>query len=363
MISCSRWSDRLLNERMSLMHNFVSPKRVPVLAAHTEFGIGIPESQPDDALTVFRLLETAQQDNIGCALITVIDVVGGSARGKGAHMAVLADGRYCGYVSGGCVEAAVAAEAMTAIANNCDQILRIGSGSPLMDVRLPCGGGIDLQILVSPDPGVVRDAVRAIECRDPFRVKLNPTGGPLAFDAVVGSDARTGMVGDVFERVYRPRTRVVLVGRGLEVETTARIALASGFEVIAYCADEETADTVNRDGGHAYWLATPSAHADFQIDPYSAVVFLFHDHDWEIGLIAQVLEQHVPFFVGALGSRRTHAMRSAALKARGISDRLIETVHGPVGLFGPTRNASYLALSILAQVTQVRERADTLPAA
>ncbi|SDG61792.1 XdhC family protein [Pelagibacterium luteolum] len=342
------------------MQNFVSPKRVPLMASQSEFGIGIPESQPDDALTVFRLLETAQKDDIACALITVIDVFGGSARGKGAQMAVLADGRYCGYVSGGCVEAAVAAEAIVAIQNNRDQVLRIGSGSPLMDVRLPCGGGIDVHIHVTPDPTIVRAAIDAIESRAPFRITLQPSGNALGFDQTLTADDTTGAKGDIFQRIYRPRTRMVLVGRGLEVETTARIALASGFEVIAYCADQETADAVHRNGGTAHWLSTPTAKPELQIDPYSAVIFLFHDHDWEIGLIAQVLRDHPPFFIGALGSRRTHALRVAALKEAGMPENLIETINGPVGLFGPTRNAASLALSILAQVTQAREQAETL---
>ncbi|MEW9612581.1 XdhC family protein [Shinella sp. S4-D37] len=329
------------------------------MAARVEFPLGVSDSQPDDALTAFRLIETGQQEDLGCALVTVVDVIGGSARGTGTHMAVLADGRYCGYVSGGCVEAAIAAEALKAIEARRDQVLRIGWGSPLIDVRLPCGGGIDLHIHVAPDPVIVRAAIEAMEFREPFRIGYLPGECRLMFDQTLTAADTTGWVQDVFKRVYRPRTRLVLIGRGLEVETTARIAAVAGLEVIAYCADGETADAVYRNGAKAHWLSMPSDRPDFAIDPYTAVVFLFHDHEWELGLLCQVLREHEPFFVGALGSRRTHQMRIEALRLAGIAEALIDTIHGPVGLFGPTRDAASLAISVLGQVTQARERADS----
>ncbi|MGJ7042467.1 xanthine dehydrogenase accessory factor [Shinella sp. BE166] len=338
----------------------IFPRRVPMMAARVDFPLGAPDSQPDDALTAFRLLETGQQEGLGCALITVVEVIGGSARGKGAHMSVLSDGRYCGYVSGGCVEAAIAAEAIQAIEKARDQVLRIGSGSPLIDVRLPCGGGIDLHIHVAPDPVIVRAAIEAMEFREPFRIGYLPKEGRLRFDQSLDEADGTGWKLDIFERVYRPRTRLVLIGRGLEVETTARIATAAGLEVIAYCADGETADSVYRNGAKAHWLSMPSDRPDFAVDPYTAVVFLFHDHEWELGLLCHLLREHKPFFIGALGSRRTHQMRVDALRQAGIAETLIDTIHGPVGLFGPTRDAASLAISILGQVTQAREQADKL---
>ncbi|RDE09053.1 XdhC family protein [Pelagibacterium lacus] len=342
------------------MHGVVSPKRVPMAAQHPQLDMEAPDSQPDDALTVFRLLETAWQEGLACALITVVDIIGGSARGKGAHMAVLADGRYCGYVSGGCVEATIAAEAVVALENGADRVLRIGQDSPLVDVRLPCGGGMDLHIHVNPDPQIVRASIEAMEFRESFRISIRTDTATLAFDQTLTATDETGWSHGVFERVYRPRTRLVLVGRGLEVETTARIGIASGLEVIAYCADGDSADAVHRSGATAHWMATPAVRPDFAIDLYTAVIFLFHDHDWEIGLIEHVLRNHHPFFIGALGSRRTHQMRADALRSNGVPESLIELIHGPVGLFGPTRNAASLALSILGQVTQVREQAQTL---
>lgn len=80
---------------------------------------------------------------------------------------------------------------------------------------------------------------------------------------------------------------------------------------------------------------------------------LFHDHDWERALLRQFV-QSPAFFIGAMGSRNTHATRKAQLVADGVPDALVARINGPIGLFGPTRDAASLSLSVLAQVAQAR---------
>src|SRR6185437_6034797 len=79
---------------------------------------------PDNPASAFGLLLSGRREGIEGALLTIVNIEGGAPRSIGTHMAVLADGRYCGYVSGGCVEAAVAAEAIAVMARRRDEILR-----------------------------------------------------------------------------------------------------------------------------------------------------------------------------------------------------------------------------------------------
>ncbi|MEM6493472.1 MAG: XdhC family protein, partial [Pseudomonadota bacterium] len=84
-------------------------------------------------------------------------------------------------------------------------------------------------------------------------------------------------------------------------------------------------------------------------DPWSAFVFLFHDHDWEVDLMARALDMP-HFYLGAMGGRRAHAFRSDALLARGISADRIETIRAPIGVFHSSRDPHTLALSTLTEV-------------
>ncbi len=91
-----------------------------------------------------RILRYAHESflaGVPVALVTLVEVRGGAARAVGAQMAVRGDGRYCGFVSGGCTETAVAAEAIEALRKGRDRFLRLGEGSPFFDIVLPCGEG------------------------------------------------------------------------------------------------------------------------------------------------------------------------------------------------------------------------------
>ncbi|VDZ73456.1 xanthine dehydrogenase accessory factor [Atlantibacter hermannii] len=78
--------------------------------------------------------------------MTLVAIRGGAARPLGAQMAVREDGLYCGFVSGGCVESAVAYEALEVMASGEDRTVMYGVGSPYFDIVLPCGGGITLTV-------------------------------------------------------------------------------------------------------------------------------------------------------------------------------------------------------------------------
>lgn len=311
----------------------------------------------DDPASAFALLALGRRKGLRGALLTVVGIEGGAPRPLGSHMAVIEDGTYCGYISGGCVEAAVAGEAIRVIATGRDAVLRFGLKSPFMDIRLPCGGGIDLHVHVTPDADVVDAALDLLTRRAAFALDLVPEAGTASLRAgiSIGFDTITGWADGHFTRRYAPKTRLVLVGRGLEFQVMARLGRAASLDVVGFSPDDYSLSVAQSIGVPATRLTTLRSVPDLPLDPWTAVIFLFHDHDWETALLTRTLAGE-SFFVGALGSSTTHAIRCQRLRDAGVSEAAIARIHGPMGLFGPTRDSTSLALSVMGQIAKERMR-------
>src|SRR5215469_15071092 len=103
-----------------------------------------------------------------CALVTLIGVDGNAPRAEGAQMAVSESGQWSGYISGGCLEQAIALEAAEVINAGSPRLLRYGKGSPYFDIRLPCGSGLDVFIQPFTDAALIQDMHGRLERRQPF---------------------------------------------------------------------------------------------------------------------------------------------------------------------------------------------------
>ncbi len=294
---------------------------------------------------VLRFLLAAGQRGERTALVTITDVVGRASRAPGGHMAVSEGGAYLGSLSGGCVEAAVVGEAVRVIESGRAEVLRIGVGSPLIDVRLPCGGGMDL--LIVPDPGrqILVRAHEMLQSRTSFGLSIG-LKGEMAIEA---AGSATGRHGSRFLVRHAPALRLLIVGQGTETQSLARLAAAYGAEVEVLTPDSETVELVRAAGMEATHLISAAHPPALRADPWTALVMLFHDHDWETPLLRQALTQPF-FFIGAMGSPTTHAERLGRLRAAGAEEVGLARLVGPIGLIPATRDPETLALSALAQV-------------
>lgn len=311
---------------------------------------------PDDPASVFALLLEGAREGIAGALITIVGIDGGAPRALGAQMAVLADGRYCGYVSGGCVEASVATEAIRCIASGIDETLRFGAGSPFIDIRLPCGGGIDVHVHARPDKAMLDEARGLLERRAPFCLAFRPADGAATLVPGSGQRERSEWRDGAFWRHYHPLTQMVLIGEGHELVALSHLAGAAGLPVRCFLTAEAHGEIVRRAGAEVVMLSGARLPA-LPVDPFTAIVVLLHDRFKEVRLLEAALG-YEPFYVGALGSRRTHATRVARLEASGVAPERIARLHGPIGLYGPTRTSSALAISVLGEITEARIRLD-----
>lgn len=283
--------------------------------------------QTDDSESILRFALEAMEADSAAVLVTLVEIRGGAARALGAQMVVREDGRYCGYVSGGCVEAAAAYEALQVIATGKDRFVRYGEGSPYLDIVLPCGGGITLAFHQLRDAQPLRNVLDLLAKRQPAALRYLPTFQRLASAACTEI---TGWQEDAFITGYLPKTRVAVYGRSVEALATASIAQAAGYEVLS--GEDVQAQAV---------------------DPFTAVILLYHDLDRELPVLLAALRS-APFYIGALGSRRTHATRVEKLLSLGFSEEEIARIKAPIGIFAQARDARTLALSIVADVAAAR---------
>lgn len=300
-------------------------------------------TSPADILHFLRDRGDDGQDTI---LVTLAAIEGSSPRALGTQMAIAANGDYAGSFSGGCIEAAVVAEALETLAVGTVRLVRFGAGSPYLDIRLPCGGGIDLLFTPRPDRAAIDRAIAHLDQRQPATLALSAAG-------VCAHEARspTGWHGEDFMVTYVPRLRVVAIGQGEELTATARLAHVFGAETMAFSPHERDVRALRPGGIAAETLGLRTARPAIHSDPWTAFVFLFHDRDWEEALIPWALG--LPkFYIGALGSRVSHAARNEMLRAAGVPCEAILALRSPVGLIPSTRDPAALAVSIVAEIIQ-----------
>lgn len=183
----------------------------------------------EDSAAILRYAAEAFDAGMSAALVTLVEIRGGAARALGAQMAVREDGLYCGYVSGGCTEAAVAAEAIDAIAQGLDRYLHLGEGSAFFDITLPCGGGIKLAIHVLKESRSLWGVLNSLAKRRRVALSYDPSANALSL--LPFDDHHAGWRRDVFVVGYRPPPRLMLSGASIETERTMQVAVAAGFEV------------------------------------------------------------------------------------------------------------------------------------
>jgi len=248
----------------------------------------------------------------GVGLCTIVGIEGSFSRRLGAQLAVLPDGTTIGSLSDGCLEAQLAADLHT---QTRPRVIRYGSGSAMVDFRLPCGGGLDILLDPAPDRLACRETVQALDSRRPAILPL-PSPSPLA------------------ERRYHPRLKIAVIGEGPELDAFARLGDAMGLHVALHRKDDLT-------------LGSPAPH--ITLDRWAAALLLFHDHEWEAALLEQLTSSQA-FYIGAQGGENARIERALTLAARGVDEQAIASIRSPIGLIPSCKSPTTLALSALAEI-------------
>lgn len=247
----------------------------------------------------------------GVGLCTIVGIEGSFSRRLGAQLAVHRNGTITGSLADGCLEKQLASEVAAASE---PVVKRFGAGSELIDFRLPCGSGLDVLIDPEPDRDLCRAAVERLDDREEAVLVLLALGLPM--------------------RRYIPALRLQLFGEGPELDALVALAATAGIEVVAHGKDA---------------LSLGRRPAGLAADPWTAVVLLFHDHEWEQPILEWALDTPA-FHIGAQGGFEARRARLERLAERRVPSDQLSRIKSPIGVIAHSREPGVLALSVLAEI-------------
>lgn len=283
-------------------------------------------------------------------MVTIVGIDGGSPRPLGAQMAVAEDGGYAGYLSGGCFERAVVGEALRAMEEGKNRLVRYGRNSPYIDIRLPCGSGLDLYFDQHILPELIERAEALLCSRTAVCIDTDlPSGQKTLSPVDAGSPVGCERVSDTFRSVYMPRIRVVVAGHGATFLAVARLFAACGLSVTCITHDDSAAREITEHGIVAHRSFAEAIASTYPLDIYSAVVLSYHDHEQELPVLAAALDSRC-FYIGALGGQKTSRERRALLEARAYDTDAIGRIRAPIGLIAGAKGQLSTAAGILAEL-------------
>ncbi len=299
----------------------------------------------------------------GAALATVVETWGSAPRRVGSQLAISGAGEIAGSVSGGCVEGAVVVEALDAMAAGRPVMLEYGvSDGDAFAVGLACGGTI--RVLVEPVGSVLPEALLAelVAARAAREAVAYVTGSAGRRLERAGHEDRfrmdrSGLLedGETFVAIHNPPLRLIIVGAVHIAQALVPMARTLGYDPVVIDPRESFASPARFPDTRLMPDWPDEAVAALGLDARTALVLLTHDPKLDDPALMAALRSEV-FYIGALGSTRTHGKRVVRLAEAGFSEAEIACVHGPVGLDIGAAGPAEIAVSILAEMTRVLRR-------
>lgn len=295
----------------------------------------------------------AAEWGVGTVLAVLTGTEGPAYRNPGAALAIAADGRFAGAITSGCVEADLVLRAEEVRWTGQPQQLRYGLGSPFFDLKLPCGGGIDVWLFPLQDPSVLARLQQDRASRKPISLSIAADGklGLAPWQATVFRDGR-------FHLGFRPGPQFLIFGTGAEAAAFAGLVRGIGHRHVVLSHEPATLAAIAGRGSPVQMIRQETRLRDLEVDADSAVVLFYHDHDYEPVILRSMLDGPA-FYIGAQGSRATQAKRLATLEAMGLTTPALSRLRGPIGLIPSSRDPQTLALSVLAEITSVHQALQT----
>lgn len=288
-------------------------------------------------------------------LVTVARTWGSAPRPPGAWMVLRDDGQVQGSVSGGCIETDLIDRLLAGdFAASAPFVQRYGvTQEEARRYGLPCGGTMELVIEPSPDLVSLQTLAERIAAGELVRrsVVIGQPGasiGPGSAGDALAWDGRT------LTTVHGPAWRLLIVGAGQISGYLAQMAQALDYQVYICDPRSEYAAEWNVPGTTLVPGMPDDAVIALGLDLHSAVVALTHDPKLDDMVLLEALKSPA-FYVGALGSRiNNERRRERLLQYFDLSQAEVDRLHGPVGLPIGSRTPPEIAVSILAEMTAVK---------
>jgi xanthine dehydrogenase accessory factor len=289
-----------------------------------------------------------------CELVTVIKTWGSSPRPIGATLALCEDGQVVGSVSGGCIEDDLIAHAREhGIDRTAPQVVSYGiSADEAHRFGLPCGGTIELAIEPLSGASKIPELLERLARGELVERSVDLANGAVTLDlAAPGAVQRID--NNVLHTIHGPRWRLFIIGAGPLSRFLAQVAAGMDYRVTVCDPREEYRSGWNVEGVELVHMMPDDLVIEARLDARSAVVALTHDPKLDDLALMEALKSDA-FYVGAIGSRLNNAKRRERLKLFDLTDEQLARLHGPIGLYIGSKTPSEIAISILAQMTAVK---------
>ena len=322
----------------------------------------------DEALAALRAWRA---EDVPVALATVTNIVGSAPRALGAKLAVAADGRIAGSVSGGCVEGDVVEASLLVLRDGSPKVRRYGISDEIaLEVGLMCGGEIDVfvEALGGVSGGILSGLVDQVEAQVAIVRVVDFDQGTIAAvtaDRVIGTpslavSARQALatgesrsLASGFLDVILPPPRLWVVGAGHVAEHLVAFSERAGFAPVVVDPRRLFAEQPRFNGVDLLPTWPDRAFAQRSLRPSDFVVVLSHDPKVDEPALCAALSADVAY-VGAIGSRRAQADRADRLARAGIGPERLARLHAPIGLDLGGRSPAEIAVAIVAELVSVR---------
>ena len=309
------------------------------------------------------------KDGKEVAIATVISTWGSSPRPIGSQLVIDNEGSFVGSVSGGCIEGSVIGEALATISDGQNRLLKFGvSNEQAWEVGLACGG--DVRILVErfnkkeTVTKMINDkpiaAVTNLKTGERSLVTPENIIGDLKLTTEMIENTKTALRKDVsklhnnggeeiFVQVFNQPLRCLIVGAVHISQALVPMAQIAGFDVTvidpreAFATPERFPKVIIDN----HW--PDDSLKNLKVDPRTSVVTLTHDPKLDDPALEVALKSDA-FYIGSLGSKRTHASRLERLTSQGFQETDLSRIHAPIGLDLGAVTPEEIAVTILAQM-------------
>lgn len=312
-----------------------------------------------DAGTDIEVMHAAAgwlEEGAAVTLVTVARTWGSAPRRPGALMAINADGRFAGSVSGGCVEDDLVQRVLRGeFTRQPPQRVEYGiNTAATRRVGLPCGGRLELVVEYLDSAKPVRELLESMIAGHPLKRRVYfDTGEASLHPASTDDDFTIDEASMV--KVFGPRWRLLIIGAGELARRVAQLALTLDYAVTLNDSRPEYASGWEV-AGTEFSTAPSGEYLDqFAPDRHSVVLALAHAPALEDEALARALKTDA-FYVGALGSQKNQRARIGRLRRTGLTETQLARLHGPVGLDIGSHTPAEIAIAIMAALVQARNR-------
>lgn len=332
-------------------------------------------------------LKDWQSKNLPAVIATVTSTWGSAPRPVGSVMLVNKNSDILGSVSGGCVEGAVVREAQRVIESQEAKRLDFGvSDEEAWSVGLSCGGSI--QVFLQPfsfDTVTIINLVLKLGANSAFTWiysledgknkstlvsingdKIEKSGNDISPELSIlaqkAYNERSHRITELdgityFIHVFPPKAQLIVVGAAHITVDLVQLGHLYDFETIVIDPRGAFTDkTMFKIRPDKIFRSYPSEVLNnMRLDAYTYCAILSHDPKIDDNALEVLLPSKVAY-IGALGSKKTHAKRINRLKEKGVNDQLIARIKAPIGLPIKAKSAKEIAFSVMGEILQVKNQ-------